>query len=81
MPLGSGTVVVVVVDDVELAANSTMSDVSNDDDVDVDDDVEDVNAEVLALEVVVVVAPVGFKVSPVPVCTVTRAPGVTSDGL
>lgn len=74
MPLGSGTV---VVDDVELAAKSTMS-VANDE----EDDADDVVAVVLALMVVgVAVVPVGFKVSPVPVCTVTKAPGVTSDGL
>jgi hypothetical protein len=76
MPLGSGTVVVVV-DDAELAAKSTMNVAS-----DAEDDVDDVVAAVLALMVVaVLVVPVGFKVSPVPVCTVTKAPGVTSDGL
>jgi hypothetical protein len=72
MPLGSGTVVVVVVDvDVELAANSTINDVNDD----------EFNAEVLVFTVDFVVDTVGFNVSPVPVWTVTRAPGVTSDGL
>ena len=73
IPLGSGTVVVVVDVEVELAANSTM--------IDIIDVVVDVYAEVPAFTVVAVVATVGFKVSPVPVWTVTREPGVTSDGL
>jgi hypothetical protein len=75
MPLGSGIVVVVVDVDVELAASSTKKD------ADVPDPLVDVNAVVLVFTVEVVVDTAGFNVSPVPVCTVTRAPGVTSDGL
>lgn len=73
MPLGSGIVVVVV--DVELAASSTKKDAI------VPDPVVDVNAAVLVFTVDVVVDTASFNVSPVPVWTVTNAPGVTSEGL
>ena len=74
IPLGSG-IVVVVVDEVELAASSTMREA-------IDPPEVGVKAAVLVLSVVVVVvATLGFKVSPVPVWTVTNAPGVTSEGL
>jgi len=72
IPVGSGTVVVVTDD---VAANVMTRG-------EIDDaglrgfEVE----EVLAVEVVVVDT-VALRVSPVPVCTVTSAPGVTSAGL
>jgi hypothetical protein len=67
--------VVVVEVEVELAANSTVG---------VDAVLEPkVGVKVAALVVALVVAldAAGFNVSPVPVCTVTNAPGVTSEGL
>jgi len=86
MPTGSGTVVVVVGLD-EPAAIWTKNPPSVDvDGEDVDDEVVDGDHdEVAATGVVVTVVDGGvvaaLRVSPTPVWTVTRAPGVTSDGL
>lgn len=71
MPLGSGTVVVVEVDNEELAASSTINDAN---------DGTEWYADVCVVVVDVVVDTVGLRVRPVPVCTVTNAPGVTSEG-
>ena len=73
MPLGSGIVVEVVDVDAELAANCTMNDAK------APDPDAGVNEEVLVFVLGVALA-AGFNVSPMPVCTVTSAPGVTSAG-
>ena len=71
--MGSGTVVVVVDEDaVELA--NLMKGVPA-------DGVHDDEVAVLVAEDDEAAAALGLSVSPVPVCTVTNAPGVTSDGL
>lgn len=72
MPLGSGIVVE------ETGGVFDVSRVVNDASV-ADDVVAEEEAPVV--RVVVVAVTVGFNVSPVPVCTVTNAPGVTSAGL